>query len=169
MGEKTLKILENEKFDSVSSICYMKATNDLACIWAEREQSAKSVDILLTAKKIYSEIKEKNNQLAPWDQWEILKDSDSRLTDADRWQNFESVHTHTLFYLAQTTKTLGQDDQSARYCGQCLERQLNSGEFEGRQWSLDAACLSQYYLSSDDYYNARHCLRASSLMHEQVK
>ena len=96
----------------------------MACIWAEREQSAKSVDILLTAKKIYSEIKEKTNQLAPWDQWEILKDSDSRLTDADRWQNFESVHTHTLFYLAQTTKTLGQDDQSARYCGQCLERQL---------------------------------------------
>ena len=35
-------------------------------------------------------------------------------SDSDRAKNFESVHTHTLFYLAQATKAAGDSDASAR-------------------------------------------------------
>ena len=93
--------------------------------------------MLLKAKKIYSEFIDKNQtgsnestenrpEGAPWDQWEILKEPEVRLKKEERWRNLESVHTHTLFYLAQTTKSTGNDQLSAQYCGLCLERQLVS-------------------------------------------
>ena len=69
------------------------------------------------------------NLLKAWDQWEILRSSENHLSGDERKKNLESIHTHTLFFLAQATKTAGLADESADYCGQCLKRQLDSGDF----------------------------------------
>lgn len=163
-----LNYLDDEKFNPKSSVCYIKACNDLAVIHSEREQSEKSLEILNTAKKIYVELIDRDENPA-WDQWEILRNSENQLSGDERKKNLESVHTHTLFFLAQATKTAGQEDESADYCGQCLKRQLDSGDFVPKEWALHSACLSQYYLSSNDYFNARHCLRAAVILFNQKR
>ena len=38
---KVLKILESDKFDEKSSVCYIKSCNELAIIWAERDEASK--------------------------------------------------------------------------------------------------------------------------------
>ena len=178
-----MNYLEDEKFNPKSSVCYIKACNDLAVIHSEREQSDKSLETLNTAKKIYAEIIDRDENPA-WDQWEILRSPENHLSGEERKKNLESVHTHTLFFLAQATKTAGQEDESADYCGQCLNRQLDSGDFVPKgldltrktvtvklflEWALHSACLSQYYLTSNDYFNARHCLRAAVILFNQKR
>lgn len=158
-----LGIIEPFKFDTRATSCFMKACNDIAVVWSEREESQNAFKYLMMAKKVHNESLEKN-QRNIWDQWEVLKPDNERLSKTVRIDNFEDTYTHTLFFLAQTTKHLGDSDQSAEYCGMCLERQLNSGNFNAREWSLHSACLSQYYLSIDDYCTAHHCLRAGSIM-----
>ena len=51
-----MNYLGDEKFNPKSSVCYIKACNDLAVIHSEREQSEKSLETLNIAKKIYSEV-----------------------------------------------------------------------------------------------------------------
>ena len=136
----SLAILESHKFDPRATCCFMKGCNDIAVVHSEREEHDNAFAHLSNAKKIYEEVIEKNCGNV-WDQWEVLKSEPERLSKAARKENFEDVFTHTLFFLAQTTKNLGDSDCSASYCGMCLERQLKSTKFEPREWALHAACL----------------------------
>ena len=40
---KVIELLEGDKFNYKNSTCYIKATNELAIIWAERDQAAKAL------------------------------------------------------------------------------------------------------------------------------
>ena len=158
-----LEALEPFKFDARATSCFIKASNDIAVVWSEREEPQTAHTYLMNAKKVYKESVDKNCGHV-WDQWEVLKPESERLAKSVRIDNIEDLYTHTLFFLAQTTKSLDKSDESAEYCGMCLERQLKSGKYDAREWSLHSACLSQYYLSIDDYVTAHHCLRAASVM-----
>ena len=89
-----MNYLEDQKFNPKSSICYIKACNDLAVIHSEREQSHKSLETLNTAKKIYAEIIDRDENPA-WDQWEILRSSENHLSGEERKRQVKVEHRTT--------------------------------------------------------------------------
>ena len=112
----------------------MKATNDLAIIYCEREEYSSSYALLKQGEKVYEEIGEKSIPLSSiWDSWEILKPGNERNTADGRKDAFEEVYTHTLFYLSQTCQNLGKVGESSDYCGRCLHRQLRTISSKGRR------------------------------------
>lgn len=89
---------------------------------------------------------------------------------------FELAYTHTMYYLAQVYKNLGESDlveficfflfffnllkvitkafclpgqteRAATYCHSTLQRQLQLNQYNPMEWALNAATLSQYYIT----------------------
>ncbi|XP_059373575.1 KIF-binding protein-like isoform X3 [Carassius carassius] len=77
---------------------------------------------------------------------------------------FEMAYTHTLYYLAQVYKNLQQYERSGQYCHSTLQRQLEYKQFVPLEWAINAATLSQYYITKTRYMEARHCLAAASVI-----
>lgn len=60
---------------------------------------------------------------------------------------FEMAYTHTLYYLAQVYKNLQQYERAGLYCHTTLQRQLEYKQFVPLEWAINAATLSQYYIT----------------------
>lgn len=60
---------------------------------------------------------------------------------------FEKACTHTLYYLAQVYQHLDMTEKAAQYCHTTLKRQLDYSGYSPVKWALNAATLSQYYLT----------------------
>lgn len=60
---------------------------------------------------------------------------------------FEMAYTHTLYYLAQVYKNLEQFERAGKYCHSTLQRQLEFNQFVPLEWAINAATLSQYYIT----------------------
>lgn len=84
--------------------------------------------------------------------------SSSKESQADDATKFESLHTHTLYYLTQAYKNNGQFNKSAEYGHKTLQRQLLTKLYDPVDWAVNCATLSQYHLTQGDYISARHCL-----------
>lgn len=63
------------------------------------------------------------------------------------FSRFEKAYTHTLYYLAQVYQHLEMIEKAAQYCHTTLKRQLEYCGYYPVEWALNAATLSQYYLS----------------------
>ena len=138
------------------------AFNHLGVLWGNRSEQQKALEYLLKSKAVY----ESHIALPPPitdSQW-LTGES---VSEWEREKAFESLHTHTLFYLAQVFGNLKQVKQSAHYCQTTLSRQLEMKEYDAIEWSLNCATLSQYYISTEQFAQARHCLAASSCMLQQ--
>ena len=139
-----------------ASLC-VEAYNQLGILWGNRGEQQKALEYLLKAKAVY----ESHIALPPPitdSQWLAGKEE----SEQQREKEFEGLHTHTLFYLAQVFGNLNQAKQSAQYCQQTLCRQLETREYDALEWSVSSATLSQYYLNTEHYHQARHCLAAAS-------
>ena len=134
----------------------IQAYNQLGVLWGNRGEQQKALEYLLKAKAVY----ESHIALPP-----PLTDSQllsgREESEQKREKEFEGHHTHTLFYLAQVFGNLDQPKQSAHYCQETLCRQLETQEYDSLEWSISCATLSQYYLNTEHYSQARHCLAAA--------
>ena len=155
------------KLDGISSkvktaSLSVHAYNHLGVLWGNRNEPQKALEYLLKSKAVY----ESHIALPP-----PITDSQwlagVLVSEWDREKAFESLHTHTLFYLAQVFGNLKQVKQSAHYCQTTLSRQLEMKEYDSIEWSLNCATLSQYYISTEQFAQARHCLAAATSMFEQ--
>lgn len=167
-GETTLEscllLLDNLPSKVKTASVSTQALNQLGILWGNRDEQQKALECLLKAKAIY----ESHISLPPPitdSQWLVGED----VSKEDRERVFESNHTLTLFYLAQVYGNLKQPKLSAQYCQTTLSRQLESGEYDAIEWSLNCATLSQYYFSSENYAQSRHCLAAASRVLQQFK
>ncbi|CAK6964049.1 KIF-binding protein [Scomber scombrus] len=85
-------------------------------------------------------------------------------TYQERIKRFELAYTHTMYYLAQVYKNLGQNERAATYCHSTLQRQLKLNQYSPMEWALNAATLSQYYITKGRYMEGRHCLSAATVI-----
>ncbi|XP_016403101.1 KIF1-binding protein homolog [Sinocyclocheilus rhinocerous] len=69
------------------------------------------------------------------------------LSQQEKIRRFEMAYTHTLYYLAQVYKNLQQYERSGQYCHSTLQRQLEYKQFVPLEWAINAATLSQYYIT----------------------
>ncbi|KAI8785085.1 KIF1-binding protein [Biomphalaria glabrata] len=154
--------------DAVS--LHMNILNYLGILWSERRDLEKSLGFLQQAENLYSNYKKEIGD-APLAYIEFLEDfeGDDNEKAHQRCQSFENIHTHTLYYLAQVYAKLEKNSLSARYCHLTLQRQLQAGDYNPVDWGLNAATLSQYYLTAEKYTEARHCLASGSFIFQSSK
>ena len=156
--EKAYKLLSEAEDRVKATTCYIRVCHQLAVVWASRSEHEKALTKLLHAKSMYEAY---NLPLCPVGEYELLSGLQEPISEDKRKKQFESLHTHTLYYLAQTYGNLGKPTLSASFCHTTLDRQISSTQYDAIEWTLNCATLSQYYLNTDNYRQARHCLASS--------
>ena len=135
----------------------VEAYNQLGILWGNWGEQQKALESLLKAKAVYESHIALPPPITPT-QWLAGREE----SEETREKEFEGLHTHTLFYLAQVFGHLDQPRQSALYCQQTLCRQMETKEYDPLEWSVSCATLSQYHINTGGYRQARHCLAAAS-------
>uniref|UniRef100_A0A4W6G135 KIF-binding protein n=1 Tax=Lates calcarifer TaxID=8187 RepID=A0A4W6G135_LATCA len=133
-----MKLLGRCSVSSENVSLFIHVRNQLGILWAGRDETETAQGFLETAESIYQH---------------YMKEV-----------RFELAYTHTMYYLAQVYKNLGQTERAATYCHSTLQRQLQLNQFNPMEWALNAATLSQYYITKGRYMEGRHCLSAATVI-----
>ena len=158
--QECVVVLRMNPVDHTNVTLMMQAGNKLGIVWAERSENVKALEHLLRSKEVYDEYKSRNVPPAPFTEAQSLMDAEA-VCDTDLWKNLESIHTHTLYFLAQVYSNIGEHETAANYCCTTLDRQIQSKEFDGIDWALNAASLSQFYITRQLFREGRHCLSSA--------
>nr|XP_039249060.1 KIF-binding protein-like [Styela clava] len=147
----------------------MIAYSELGIVWASRYQGRdQAMFNLKKVESLYNKYKHEVG-LSPFAIDESLRPKEEKFTDMQRDAKFEKIFTHTLFYLAQMYKQSDENDLSAAYCQRTLRRQLESKEYDPKEWAVNSAGLSQYYICQNMYREAKHCLACANVIMEEAK
>ncbi|XP_026856333.2 KIF-binding protein [Electrophorus electricus] len=141
----------------------IQARNQLGILWAGRDDTEKAQGFLETAESVYICYMKEDGQ-PPLDLVDFFVTEEEAPSQQERMRRFEMAYTHTLYYLAQVYKNLGHFERAGQYCHCTLQRQLNFNQFVPLEWAINAATLSQYYITKTRYMEARHCLAAASVI-----
>ncbi|XP_071787845.1 KIF-binding protein-like [Asterias amurensis] len=161
------KMLKGLSLDTRAVSLTVKTLNQLGILWSGRRELQKALEFLLEAESVYKKFKHEVGA-APFGINDLLVPEEHRFTDHKRQQQFEKGYTHTLYYLAQVYGNLGDSEKSASHCHETLKRQLETSQYEPMDWALNCATLSQYYITQDDYSQARHCLASATRIYAEA-
>ncbi|XP_022081871.1 KIF1-binding protein homolog [Acanthaster planci] len=161
------KMLEEYSLDTRAVGLVVATLNQLGILWSGRRELRRALEILLEAENVYKKYKHEIG-VAPHGINELFVAEENTLTDHQRQQKFEKAYTHTLYYLAQVYGNLGDSKKSASHCHETLKRQLETNQYEAMDWALNCATLSQYYITQDDYTQARHCLASATRIYAET-
>ena len=140
--------------------------NQYGILWSNRCSYEEAYNYLKVSEKLYTDYKALELE-APLDYKSFWVDpSESQVEENEIF--FESLHTHTLYYLAQAYGIRGDTTTSSKYCHITLARQMEMKQYEALDWSLNCATLSQYYVTQDQYNFARYCLACAELVNKEV-
>nr|XP_057945036.1 KIF-binding protein [Doryrhamphus excisus] len=158
-----MKLLERCRVATESVSLFIHVRNQLGILWAGRDETETAQGFLETAESIYLRYMKEDGS-PPTDLVEYFTTNEKMLTHQERGKKFELAYTHTMYYLAQVYKNLGQTERAATYCHSTLQRQLQLNQFSPMEWALNAATLSQYYITKGHYMEGRHCLSAATVI-----
>ena len=173
---KCLELIETKRLDPRFISHFMCATNHSGIVWNLRKDNEKSLACFLKAKQAYVDymdtFKDDGKKRAPdglmrcFDEEMDHPSSTDPKEENKRRQEFETLQTHTLYFLAQSYERLGEKEQSAFCCHKTLLRQVKreNEDLDVCDWSRNAAILSQYYVGIGAVKVARHCLAAAAVM-----
>nr|XP_020663617.1 KIF1-binding protein [Pogona vitticeps] len=164
---KCLRLLERHRLSREAVSLYIQAQNNLGILWSERDDIETAQTYLESAEALYNQYMKENGN-PPLDSSEHFMAEEERLTDQERSKRFEKVFTHTLYYLAQVYQHLEMIEKAAQYCHTTLKRQLEYSGYHPVEWALNAATLSQYYLTKQCFMESRHCLAAANVIFSQA-
>ena len=60
-------------------------------------------------------------------------------------QKAEQNYTLSLFYMAQCYEKLGDKQKAAMYCAETMQRQMETGDYEIKDWAVNAISMAEYY------------------------
>ncbi|XP_062851445.1 KIF-binding protein [Trichomycterus rosablanca] len=158
-----MKLLEQCSVTRENVSLFIQVRNQLGILWAGRDETEKAQGFLETAESIYVRYVKEDGQ-PPLDLVDFFVPEEDAPSQQERTRRFEMAYTHTLYYLAQVYKNLEQFERAGRYCHSTLQRQLQFNQFTPLEWAINAATLSQYYITKTRYTEARHCLAAASVI-----
>ncbi|XP_034247264.1 KIF-binding protein [Thrips palmi] len=150
-------------------ILRINALNHLGVLYSMLEQPEKSKQYLEEAESLYKQFTEQHDPPEAFRVQDLFKADKSDLTSprSKAESDLEKSHTLTLYYLAQIYGTLKDELRSAVYCHNTLKRQLESKDYDPIEWALNAATLSQFFMTRNGFKQARHHLAASSYVLEK--
>ncbi|MBN3295770.1 KBP protein, partial [Amia calva] len=155
-----IKLLDKYTISQENISVFIQARNQLGILWAGRDEIEKAQAFLETAESLYIRYMKEDGQ-PPMDLSDFFLAEEEKLSEQERTKRFEMAHTYTLYYLAQVYKNLEQFEKAGRYCHTTLQRQLEFNHFVPLEWAINAATLSQYYITKSCYMEGRHCLAAA--------
>lgn len=158
---KALSSIESSQLKPEAIICYVDTLNQLGIIWSKLEDSAKSTEYLVKSENVSKQFKD--TKQVPLTIFDLFGTSDE-VEKGKGEESLEKTCTLTYFYLAQVYGTVGDLEESAKYCHLTLKRQLELNDYEPIDWALNAATLSQYYFGKNMLKQSRHLLAAASYM-----
>ncbi|XP_032651116.1 KIF-binding protein [Chelonoidis abingdonii] len=164
---KCTRLLERHRLSRDCVSLYIQAQNNLGILWSERGEIKTAQTYLESAEALYSQYMKENGN-PPLDPNEHFMAEEEKLTDQERSKRFEKAYTHTLYYLAQVYQHLEMIEKAAQYCHTTLKRQLEYSGYYPVEWALNAATLSQYYLTKECFMESRHCLAAANVIFSQA-
>ena len=168
--EFCVNALQDLKLNPLACNVLQHAQNHLGILWTGRRQPREALGHLQRADSLYKDFKH-NIGNAPYTLDELFDprdDEDPGTEDQRRSSNFEDTYTHTLYYLAQVHTQLNEPKKSAEYCHSTLKRQLDTMKYKPLDWSLNAATLSQYYITTLQFKMARHCLASATVILKEL-
>uniref|UniRef100_A0A672ZII4 KIF-binding protein n=1 Tax=Sphaeramia orbicularis TaxID=375764 RepID=A0A672ZII4_9TELE len=130
-----VKLLEKCRVSSDNVSLFIHVRNQLGILWAGRDETEEAQGFLETAESIYQR---------------YMKEDGSPPTDMTEY--------FSCFYVP------GQTERAATYCHSTLQRQLQLNQYNPMEWALNAATLSQYYITKGRYMEGRHCLAAATVI-----
>uniref|UniRef100_A0A667Y1C7 KIF-binding protein n=1 Tax=Myripristis murdjan TaxID=586833 RepID=A0A667Y1C7_9TELE len=152
-----MKQLEKCSVSSENVSLYIHVRNQLGILWAGRDETEKAQGFLETAESIYQRyMKEEGSP--PMDMTEYFTTEENQLTHQERTKRFELAYTHTMYYLAQVYKNLGEQRTSLNCVSvfQCklvvIGTSIPGLQFRG-------VCILQ-----GRYMEGRHCLSAATVI-----
>lgn len=168
---KCLETLKDHRMDKRTCTTVQQVLNHLGILWASRRRPENALKYLEDAQTLYNEYKHEvgNAPHKPEEIFKVSKEGEEDTLLKDREERFESTYTHTLYYLAQVYGKLEENDKSAQYCHVTLRRQLDSMKYDPMDWALNAATLSQYYITRENFTMARHCLASATVIISEVE
>ncbi|KAL2083240.1 hypothetical protein ACEWY4_021013 [Coilia grayii] len=158
-----MKLLEKCTITQENVSLCIQARNQLGILWAGRDEIEKAQGFLEMAENIYMRYMKEDGQ-PPMDLTDFFVGEEDQLSQQERTKRFEMAYTHTMYYLAQVYKNLELFEQAGKYCHSTLQRQLEFNQFVPLEWAINAATLSQYYITKTRYMEGRHCLAAASVI-----
>ncbi|XP_068170364.1 KIF-binding protein [Antennarius striatus] len=158
-----MKLLERCRASPENVSLLIHVRNQLGILWASRDETETAQGFLEMAEFIYQHYMKEDGS-PPTDMTEYFTTEEKLLTHQERIKRFEFAYTHTMYYLAQVYKNLGETERAATYCHSTLQRQLQLNQFNPMEWALNAATLSQYYITKGRYMEGRHCLSAATVI-----
>ncbi|TNN52634.1 KIF1-binding [Liparis tanakae] len=158
-----MKLLERCGVSSENVSLFIHVRNQLGILSAGWDETEAAQGFLETAESIYQRYLKEDGS-PPTDMTEYFTTEENLLTHQERTKRFELAYTHTMYYLAQVYKNLGETERAATYCHSTLQRQLKLNQFSPMEWALNAATLSQYYITKGQYMEGRHCLSAATVI-----
>ena len=167
--DKCLQTVKGRELEPFWCTLSITVNNQYGIVWSNRCSYEKAYNYLKVSEKLYTDYKELKVQ-APTDYksfW-IAESAHNRNDIEENSKLFESLHTHTLYYLAQAYGIRGDTKTSSKYCHVTLARQMSTKQYEPLDWSLNCATLSQYYVTQDQYNFARYCLACAELVNKEV-
>ncbi|KAE8590896.1 hypothetical protein XENTR_v10018245 [Xenopus tropicalis] len=165
---KSGRIMERFRLSEEGVSVYIQAQNNLGILWADRGEIRVAQRYLESAESLYYQYMKEIGKPAI-DPDEHFFSEEQKLTEQERTKRFERVYTHTLYYLAQVYKHLKQDEKAAQYCHTTLQRQLEYDSYNPVEWAINAATLSQYYVTKQCYMESRHCLAAANVIFSKAE
>lgn len=160
--ERCLKLVIPGNNDILSVV--IATHNQLSVIWSNRSAQEQALEQLTLAEHAYTT----QGPASVLSYSEVWAPVSEQLSDQDRLEKLETLHTMTLYYLAQVFGRIGELEKSGRYCHMTLKRQMEGRLYEPMDWSLNCATLSQYYVTKDQYNFARYCLACAELINVEA-
>jgi len=165
--KKCLEIMADKKDHTSYATLVIATFNQFSILWSNRASFPQSLEYLKQSEEIYASIIN-NGCTCPINYNEYWRSNTKRLTHSERKIFFDNLHTLTLYYLAQIYNSMGEAAKSAKYCHVTLARQMNSKQYDPKDWSLNCATLSQYYVTQDNYKFARYCLSCAEIINKEI-
>ena len=156
--EECWEILKELSMKPEASLLTLNVLNQLGILWSGRGEPSKALTFLLEAEKIYNNYKS-NCAICPCESDDMFKDE---IVYPEDWGPFEKTFTLTLYYLAQVYEHLNESEKSAKYCHMTLKRQKEYNVYDEKEWSINCATLSQYYIQEKMFITARHLLACAT-------
>lgn len=166
--DKCLETVKGRELEPFWCTLSITVNNQYGIVWSNRCSYEKAYNYLKVSEKLYIDYKELKVE-APTDYKSFWTAPESTQDNEENYRSFfESLHTHTLYYLAQAYGIRGDTKTSSKYCHVTLARQMSTKQYEPLDWSLNCATLSQYYVTQDQYNFARYCLACAELVNKEV-
>ncbi|XP_074661475.1 KIF-binding protein-like [Tubulanus polymorphus] len=165
--------VKSKQFQRKSTGLRQCVLNQLGIVWAGRANYEEALKYLIKAQNIYFDFTTSNEDDSaeePLHFDDLFRVQSNEENSIPKRKSFvDETYTNTLFYLAQVYGKLEQNEKSAKCCHETLKRQLETGKYEPLDWALNAATLSQYYMTQSDFTTARHCLASASCIDNEIK